>query len=725
MNKIETQSLDLTISGMTCAACSGRLERVLNKQPGVISATVNLANEKATIAFTDATLVAADLIKAVEQAGFGATLSVDEGVDDLEARQNKRLRRDLWVLGVALALTLPFWVQMVALWTGGWFSLAPLQELILATFVQFGAGARFYVGANNAVRAKSSNMDLLVVLGTTAAYGLSLFLMLRGGSDHLYFEASASVVTLVLLGKVLEGRAKWSATSAIRALGHLRPESACVLREGTEIILPVKAVRAGDVVVVRPGERFPVDGEVLEGESQADESLLTGESLPVVKGPGDPVTGGAMNGEGLLRVRATTIGAESTLGRIVRLIENAQASKAPVQRLVDRVAAIFVPVVTVIAYGTFAGHLLNGATATEALIHAVSVLVIACPCALGLATPTAIIVGTGAAARAGILIRDAAALEGAHRARTVVFDKTGTLTEGKPSLVVVESFDKRRKTDSLVTIAAAAQQGSEHPLARALRAEREGISLPPVQRFTALPGRGLEAEVDGKVVLIGNSRLMGERGIPVTPRPDLEAQGQTVVYVVLDGKAAGMLAFGDGIKFESPRAIQRLKAMGRQTVLLSGDNRATVEMVGQALDLDRVIAEVLPGDKADVVVALRQQGGVAMVGDGINDAPALAAAEVGIAMGTGTDVAMATAGITLMRGRPDLVADALDISRATYHKIRQNLFWAFVYNIVAIPLAVSGQLSPMVAGAAMAMSSVSVVSNSLLLRRWKPMTDGH
>ncbi|CCQ73958.1 cation-translocating P-type ATPase [Magnetospira sp. QH-2] len=720
MNKIDIQSLELTISGMTCAACSGRLERVLNNQPGVVSATVNLANEKASIAYKDATLATTDLIKAVEKAGFGAEPAAEDGYEALEARQNARLRRDLWVLAGALTLTLPFWLQMIAMWTGGWLVLSPLVQLVLATIVQFGAGFRFYVAANNAVRAKSSNMDLLVVLGTSAAYGLSLFLMLRGEADHLYFEASASVVTLVLLGKVLEGRAKWSATAAIRALGHLRPETARILRDGEEIAIPVKAVRCGDLVIVRPGERFPVDGEVMEGESQADESLLTGESLPVAKAPGDRVTGGALNGEGLLRVSATTIGAESVLGRIVRLIENAQASKAPVQRLVDRVAAIFVPVVTVIAYGTFAGHLLAGASGVEALIHAVSVLVIACPCALGLATPTAIIVGTGAAARAGILIRDAAALEGAHKARTVVFDKTGTLTEGRPTMVLAKSLDRRRKTESLVILAAAAQQGSEHPLARALLDVCEVKTLPKLESFTALPGRGLEARVGKKNVLIGNARLMAERDIPVEPVTDLEAEGHTVVYVAINGKAAGLLAFGDNIKAESASAVARLKAMGRRTILLSGDSRAAVEKVGRTLGLDEVIAQVMPGDKADMVAPLRGKGGVAMVGDGINDAPALAAADVGIAMGTGTDVAMATAGITLMRGRPDLVADALDISRATANKIRQNLFWAFVYNVIAIPLAVSGQLSPVVAGAAMALSSVSVVSNSLLLRRWKP-----
>ncbi len=718
-------TIDLRVSGMTCASCSGRLERVLNKQPGVLSATVNLATEKATVV---GSADAGEIVAAVEKAGFGATPVLDADDDGAEARRDAALRRDILVMGGALALTLPFWVQMAAGWLGAPAFLPPWIQFVLATIVQVGAGARFYGAAAKALRAGSANMDLLVVLGTTAAYGLSVALWSSGGGGHLYFEASASVITLVMLGKVLEGRAKWRAAAALRALGRLRPETARVARDGGEVSLPVRAVRIGDVVIVRPGERVPVDGVVLDGETQMDEALLSGESLPVAKAPGDPVTGGAINGDGLIRVTVGAVGAESTLGRIIRLVETAQASKAPVQRLVDRVAAVFVPVVIGIALSTFAGHWLAGAPIDGALIAAVSVLVVACPCALGLATPTAVMVGTGVAARAGILIKDAAALENAHRAAIVVFDKTGTLTEGRPTLLHAEPLDPGIDAETLLRLAMAAQKGSEHPLARALTDRPEAAGLDGPTRFTARPGRGVEATVDGRDLWIGNRRLMIEHGLDPADHEDArrtwEADGRTVAWVAADGRLIGLLAFGDTPRPEARRAVARLRALGRRVVLLSGDGRPAAEVVARRLGIATVVAEVLPEDKAAEVDRLRRDGPVAMVGDGVNDAPALAAADVGLAIGSGTDVAMETAGITLMGGRPDRVADALSISRATYRKIRQNLFWAFVYNLIAIPLAAAGQLSPMVAGAAMAASSVSVVSNALLLRRWRPAIDG-
>jgi Cu+-exporting ATPase len=583
-------------------------------------------------------------------------------------------------------------------------------------------------------------MDLLVALGTSAAYGLSLYLLLRHagpGAPHLYFEASATVVTLVLLGKWLEARAKRQTTDAIRALNALRPTAARVLVDGVEQSRPIERVAVGDLVVVRPGERIPVDGVVVDGSGHVDESLITGESLPVAKAPGDSVTGGAINAEGLLRVRTCAIGSETMLARIIRMVESAQAGKAPIQRLVDRVSAVFVPVVLGIAAATFGGWLVAGAAVEPALINAVAVLVIACPCALGLATPTAIMVGTGVAARHGILIKDAEALEIAHGVTTVAFDKTGTLTEGRPALTAIEPA---RGTDraQLLGIAAALQSGSSHPLAQAVldAARRDGIDVAPALEARALPGRGVEANVGGDAFALGSTRLLRESGADagaLGERADaLEREGRTVSWLIRraregneGARVVGLLAFGDTIKPGARSAVAALQALGLRTVMLTGDNAGAAHAVAAQLGIDDVRAEVLPGDKAAAVAALRSGGGqVAMVGDGINDAPALAAADVGIAMSTGTDVAMEAAGITLMRGDPRLVADALDVSRRTVAKIKQGLFWAFAYNLLGIPLAAFGLLSPMFAGAAMAFSSVSVVGNALLLRRWRPRAVG-
>ena len=732
---VPTQSLEVAVEGMTCAACSSRLERMLNKLPGVEEAVVNLATERAQVTARAGLAGVADVINTVEKAGFKgkAVEDPDAQLAEEEAKAAGRLRRELLVLIGSLALTIPFFVQMAFMWVGREDMMMPgLVQLVLATLVQFGAGSRFYGPAWKALRAGSGNMDLLVALGTSAAWGLSVYMMFfstwsDGGHEHYHFGAAASVITLVLLGRFLEGRAKRGTTAAIRALMHLRPETARVRRDGREVEVPASLVATGDDVVVRPGERMPVDGVILEGTTQVDEALITGESLPVAKETGDSVTGGSINGEGLVLVRATAVGADSALARIIRLVQDAQASKAPVQHLVDKVSAVFVPLVIAIAAAAYGRDLWIGWGHEEAIITAVTVLVVACPCALGLATPTAIMVGTGSAARAGILIKDAEALELAHKVDTVVFDKTGTLTEGRPTVREVVSADG--DGEGLLHLAASAQQGSEHPLARAILTAAGEVALAPVSDFQARTGRGLSATVEGRALVIGNRRLMAEEGIDTATLEEkaaaLESQGATVMWVAADGTLQGVIGVADTVKPGAAAAVKRLRDAGLNPVMLTGDNPASAAAIATQVGINDVLAEVLPEDKAGEVERLRAEGRtVAMVGDGINDAPALAAAHVGIAMGTGTDVAMHTAGVTLMRGETGLVADALRASKATYVKIWQNLFWAFIYNIIMIPLAVLGYLTPVMAGAAMAMSSVSVVSNSLLLKRWKPSTGG-
>ena len=723
---VPTASVALAIGGMTCASCSARVEKALAGVPGVLTASVNLATEQATVTLAQGTPTAA-LIAAVERAGYSAQLPAAAAA---AAAAPARTLPDWWPVALAIALSLPLVVPMAGSLAGAHWMLPGWLQLALATPVQFWLGARFYRAGWKALVAGSGNMDLLVAVGTSAAYGLSLYLLLtQGGGAHLYFEASAVVISLVLLGKWLETRAKRQTTAAIRALQALRPATARVRRDGgDDRDLPIEAVRVGDVVVIRPGERVPVDAEVIEGESQVDESLLTGESLPVDKQPGDALTGGAINAHGLLLARTTAVGTETTLARIIRLIEDAQAAKAPIQRLVDKVSAVFVPVVVAIALVTFLGWWAAGAGVETAILNAVAVLVIACPCALGLATPTAIMAGTGVAARHGILIKDAEALERAHAVDTVVFDKTGTLTDGTPHVAAcVPAAGVGR--DELLTLAAGLQMGSAHPLARAVLAEAAtaGVAARPARAVQALPGRGVAGEIDGKTFWLGNRRLMDENEVDTAALADAAAEqaaaGRSVSWLAAAGerRVLGLLAFGDAVKASAARAVAQLKAQGIATAMLTGDNRGAADVAARALGIDRVFAEVLPADKAAHVAALKAGGStVAMVGDGVNDAPALAAADVGIAMSSGSDVAMHTAGITLMRGDPALVADAIDISRRTYAKIRQNLFWAFAYNVVGIPLAAAGLLNPVIAGAAMAFSSVSVVSNALLLKRWRP-----
>ena len=728
---VASEEIAFAVEGMTCASCVGRVERALAKVPGVMAVTVNLATEIATVRVLRGT-ARSRLLEAIERAGYSvaenAKVSSPRGVSGKNA-PNAAPALGFRNVVIAAALSLPLLLPMLAMPFGIDAMLPGWLQLALATPVQFWLGARFYRAGWKALRAGSGNMDLLVALGTSAAFGLSVYQLMFSDHDthHLYFEAAAVVITLVLLGKYLEARAKRHTTAAIRALQALTPDRARVRRDGVEIEVDTAALHLGDLVVVRPGERIAVDGEISEGDSHVDESAITGESLPVAKGVGDKVTGGAVNAEGLLVVRATALGAESTLARIVRLVESAQTKKAPIQRMVDQVSAVFVPVVIAIAVATVLGWGLVTGDWPQGILNAVAVLVIACPCALGLATPAAIMVGTGAAAREGILIKDAEALETAHRITVVAFDKTGTLTEGRPRLMQFEP--QQIPPLALLRLAGSVLSGSEHPLAKAvLAAAREhDVALEAASEFRALAGRGVCATVVGRKLQLGSARLMDELGVDqgalAAKAIAAQSQGRSVSWLAdVSAKPTllGMLVFGDVAKPSARAAIARLKASGIRTLIISGDNAGAAAAIASELGVDEVRAEVLPGDKAQVIEALQAAGKVvAMVGDGINDAPALAAADIGMAMATGTDIAMHTAGITLMRGDVALVADAIEISQRTVAKIRQNLFWAFFYNVVGIPLAALGLLNPVIAGAAMAFSSVSVVSNALLLKRWR------
>ena len=730
--EVAREEIDMEVRGMTCASCVARVEKALARAGGVLSASVNLATERAHVVAVAGTEVES-LRAAVVNAGYEAALyTVPQDTAPGAVAPRGPALPDWRPVALSAVLTVPLLIPMAGLALGTHWTLPDWLQLSLASLVQFWLGARFYRAGWKALKALGGNMDLLVALGTSAAYGLSVFELARGSAasgGHLYFEVAAALITVILLGKWLEARAKRQTTEAIRALNALRPERARVRRGGRDIEVPLAAVALGDLVVVRPGERVPVDGEVREGRSHVDESLITGESLPVAKGPGERVTGGSINADGQLLVETRAVGAETTLARIIRLVENAQAAKAPIQRVVDKVSAVFVPIVLALALVTLLGWGLSTGNWTAAVLNAVAVMVIACPCALGLATPTAIMAGTGVAARHGILIKDAEALEIAHSITTVAFDKTGTLTAGQPALVALEPVRGERL--ELLALAAALQQGSNHPLARAvmLEAEANRAAVPAAAEVKALPGRGVQARIGERTVYLGSSRLMNELGVDTTMLSDREralaAQGRSVSWLAVEREGtrslAGLLAFGDAVKQSAQQAIAELHRQGAKTVMLTGDNRGAAQAAAQALGIDEARAEVLPADKAQTVAALKRPGTVvAMVGDGINDAPALAAADVGIAMATGTDVAMHTAGITLMRGDPLLVADAIEISRRTYAKIRQNLFWAFLYNLAGIPLAAFGLLNPVIAGAAMAFSSVSVVMNALLLRRWVP-----
>jgi P-type Cu+ transporter len=726
------QTLDLAIGGMTCASCVNRVERALRTVSGVTGASVNLATETAHLSFAGGAKADIDARarRAVRDAGYEAH-NKEEAVPDTGASTWTGFAPVAW----GLALCTPLVVPMIADLAGVHWMLPTWLAAALATAVQFILGARFYRAGWNAARHLSGNMDLLVTIGTSAGWGLSMWLWLTapaGSQVHTYFEGSALVITLVLLGKWLESRAMRQVTVAIRALQALRPELAQVQHgDGTTTEVPVAELLENDHVIVRPGERIAADGVILEGRTEVDESMLTGEPLPVAKDVGARITGGSINGNARVVMRVTAIGAQSVLAQIIALVENAQVQKAPVQRLVDKVAAVFVPVVLVIAIATLAGWLIAGQGVEVAMIRAVAVLIIACPCALGLATPVAIMAGTGVAARQGILIKDALALEQAHRVSLVVFDKTGTLTQGQPRVVgfeVAEGSD----SNSMLGVAASLQVGSEHALGRAVQdaAAHAGVAFAEVSQSRAVPGRGTEGDLGGTHWQMGSIQWMHELGASLGTLDHavlrMQQAGQTV-SALLQTTGTGVavravFAFGDLPKAGAREVLANLKQRGLRVLMITGDNRGAAQHVGSELGLleQEIIAEVLPQQKVEHIVQLRSEGlVVAMVGDGVNDAPALAAADVGIAMGSGTDVAMHAAGITLMRGELSLVADALDISRRTVAKIRQNLFWAFAYNVAGIPLAALGYLNPVMAGAAMALSSVSVMANALLLRRWK------
>ncbi len=730
----EEFGIELDIGGMTCGGCAANVEKALNGVPGVVDAEVNLAMERARVTWLGHDVSSRELVEAVEAAGYRAEpRATDAEMRRAQAARQaeedaRQLKRETAMVVASVALTSPLLAMMVLPPFGIAYHVPAWLQLVLAAPVQFYLGARFYLGAYRSLKAGSGNMDVLVALGTSAAFALSTWIVIAEGigtTSHLYYEASAVVVTLIVVGKLIESRAKRGTTKAIRKLMELRPERARVERHGTVTEVAVEDVAVDEMVIVRPGERIPVDGVIEAGTSDADESLITGESEAVLKQPGDKVTGGAINGAGELRIRVSRVGEDTTLAKIVRMVENAQSGKAPVQRLVDRVSAVFVPVVVGIAFVAFAGWMTAGAGFEAAVINAVSVLVIACPCALGLATPTAIVAGTGAAARAGILIKDVAVLEQAYKVDTVAFDKTGTLTRGEPVLTDVVALTGD-DTDVL-GVAAAVQAGSEHPLARAVLASagERGVAYEPASGTRAHVGRGVEGKVDGVRVLIGNRAMMDEAAIDAVDAEEalsrLEAEGKTTVAVARDGTVIGVMAIRDEVRSESEAAIDLLKRLGVGSLMLSGDTQRVAEAIGDEVGLDDVKAGLKPEGKVSILKALREDGRhTAMVGDGINDAPALAAADVGIAMGSGTDAAMETAGITLMRPDPRLVAGAVQIARATWLRIRWNLFWAFIFNIIGLPLAALGYLTPAVAGAAMAMSSITVVTSSLLLRGWRP-----
>jgi Cu+-exporting ATPase len=762
---VATAKIELPITGMTCANCSATIERTLNKKvPGVVAATVNLATEKATVEYIPGQVSRADLVSAIEKIGYGVVEAEAGQLEDAEqAAREAEIRDQSRKFWTGVAFTLPLFLLAMARDSGllGMWSHAPWLNwlmLALALPVQFYVGWDYYVGGFKALRNGSANMDVLVAMGSSAAffYSLPVTVALTLGSmalgEHVYFETAAVIITLIKLGKLLEARAKGQTSAAIKKLMGLRAKTARVVRDGAEVDIPIEQVKVGDMVIVRPGEKVPVDGVVVEGRSAVDESMLTGESLPVAKKPGDQVIGATLNKQGLLKFEATRVGAETALAQIVRLVQEAQGSKAPIQRLADQVSSIFVPVVIVIAAVTLLiWWVVVGAGFTPAIIRMVAVLVIACPCALGLATPTAIMVGTGKGAEHGILFKNSAALERAHSLKVIVLDKTGTLTKGEPEVtdvvVVEQRLEIRDETAGqsappnlqslLLRLAASAERGSEHPLGEAIvrAAQTQGLPLAQPERFEAVAGQGIVAQVEGHEVALGNLKMMAERSIHLNglqaASERLQAEAKTAMWVAVDGQAAGVIAVADTIKPGSQEAVAQMHRLGLQVMMVTGDNQATAQAIARQAGIDRVLAEVLPGDKAAEIKKLQAEGIglVAMVGDGINDAPALAQADVGIAIGTGTDVAMETADVTLMRGDLRAVPQAIGLSKATMRTIKQNLFWAFFYNVILIPVAMGilyplaflpmalRALHPALAAFAMAFSSVTVVTNSLRLRR--------
>ncbi|QID17219.1 copper-translocating P-type ATPase [Nitrogeniibacter mangrovi] len=721
--QVPASELELAIEGMTCAACATRLEKVLARVDGVDSAVVNFATETAQLHYRPWIADVPTVLAAVERAGFAAHSRGDDSRAQEKARKQAAWTAERNRFLVALLLTLPLLAQMPFMLFGdGGHELIPRGwQWLLATPVQFWIGARFYRGAWSALRGGGANMDVLVALGTSMAYGFSAIVTALGRADlHVYFEASATIITLVLMGKLLEARAKAKTADAIEALVRLQPRTAWIEADGQLHEVPVETLRPGQAFVVRAGDRVPVDGVVVSGASSMDESMLTGESLPVGKQAGDKVFAATVNGEGLLRCQAEGVGANTLLAGIIHMVEQAQGSKAPVQRLADKVSAIFVPTVVGLAVLTFAGWWLTGGDGVVALVNAVAVLVIACPCALGLATPTAIMVGTGQGARAGILVKNAEALERAEKLAVLAVDKTGTLTEGRPAVVeVCPAPDLER--EPVLALAAALEAASAHPLARAV-VEAAGAAV-AAETVDTVAGKGVSGRVDGRAVLVGSPGFVREHGVevPAAIVDRVVGAGRTPVIVAADGRYAGLIAIADPVRASSAAAVRRLQSEGVKVVMLTGDHPGTAAAVAQAVGIDDFQAGVLPADKAAAVARLASARGlVGMAGDGINDAPALAAADVSFAMGGGSDVALDAADVTLVRNDLNSVADAVDLSRATLSKIRQNLFFAFFYNALGIPLAAFGFLNPVVAGAAMAASSVSVVSNSLLLRRWQP-----
>lgn len=722
---VPVQTVDLAIDGMTCATCVGRVEKALGKLPGV-TATVNLASERARVRFAPGTADVDALVAAVRKAGYDARELLGSSREAEKLRHAEHYRRELRLFWISAALTLPLVLQMGVMFSGDHADVLPRGlQWLLATPVQFWIGRRFYVGAWHALRAGSANMDVLVALGTSMAYLFSAVVTGLGLHDqHVYFEASAAIITLVLMGKLLEARAKGRTSAAIEQLLQLQPKRARIERDGNPVEVDLATVVPGDVVLVRPGERIAVDGEVIDGSSSVDESMLTGESMPVDKRAGSRAYAATQNQSGALRLRATGVGSQTQLAEIVRLVEAAQGSKAPIQRLADRISAVFVPVVVAISAITFAAWWGIGGDFTQALINAVAVLVIACPCALGLATPTAIMVGTGRGAQSGILVRSAAALERAEKIRTLVVDKTGTLTVGQPVVTDIVATPGLTENEVL-RLAAALEQHSEHPLARAVmaRARDHSLEIPAATEFAAETGLGISARVEDRTLLLGSPGFMRKRGASMDePSIARLADGGKTVVVLADAQSAlGYIGIADQPRPSSAAAIGRLKDMGIEVVMLTGDNQATASAIAKQLGISSFRAEVLPADKAEAVNRLKQADHlVGMAGDGVNDAPALAAADVSFALSTGSDVAIETADVTLMRNDLNGVSDAIRLSRATLGKIRQNLFFAFIYNVLGIPLAAFGLLNPVIAGAAMALSSVSVVTNSLLLKRWKP-----